>query len=81
VTEANRGLVAGNEVSAMVPEQDLPDNELGEFVKERNFLVTQLVSRHQELVRGQTARAEMCCYRHPTRIIASGFVAGRIIGL
>jgi signal transduction histidine kinase len=58
VNEADGALAAGYEAGIIVPEQNLPANEIGEFVRKRNIRVQALVERQRELVLEQKRRAE-----------------------
>jgi signal transduction histidine kinase len=58
VSEADVALAGGNEAGAMACEENLPTNEIGEFVRKRNFRVKALMERQRELVLEQKRRAE-----------------------
>jgi signal transduction histidine kinase len=55
---ADQALARGDEKEAMVSEQSLPDNEIGDFVRKRNSRIRELLDRQRELAREQKARAE-----------------------
>jgi signal transduction histidine kinase len=57
-SEADRALARGDEEGAMVPEEGLPGNEIGEFVRKRNVRIKELMERQRELVKEQKGRAE-----------------------
>jgi signal transduction histidine kinase len=56
--EADRELAAGDEKRAMVPEENLPGNEIGDFIRKRNVRIHELIERQRALVKEQKARAE-----------------------
>ncbi len=58
VSEADVALAAGDESGAMACEEDLPKNEVGDFVRRRNRRVKALMERQRELVLEQTRSAE-----------------------
>jgi len=58
VSEAEAALVAGDETRAIASEENLPSNEIGEFVRKRNARIRALVERQRELALEQKRRAE-----------------------
>jgi signal transduction histidine kinase len=58
VGDADAALAAGHETRAKASEENLPGNEIGEFVRRRNERVQILMERQQELVMEQTRSAE-----------------------
>lgn len=58
VSEADAALVAGDETGAIASEENLPPNEIGEFVRKRNARIKTLVERQRELTLEQKRRAE-----------------------
>jgi signal transduction histidine kinase len=58
VDAADRALAKGDEDSAIVPEERLPQDEIGEFIRKRNFRIKELIGRQRELAEEQEARAE-----------------------
>jgi signal transduction histidine kinase len=58
LSEADLALARGDEKGAMVREEWLPDNEIGELVKQRNSRIRELLERQRELAKEQQARAE-----------------------
>jgi signal transduction histidine kinase len=58
VTDADRELASGNERAAITTEQHLPRNEMGEFVRQRNRRIKELIIRQHQLEHEQKARAE-----------------------
>lgn len=56
--EADKALARGDEERSIVPEEGLPDDEIGDFVRERNSRVKQLIARQKELVQEQEKRAK-----------------------
>jgi signal transduction histidine kinase len=58
VNEADQALASGDERLAIVQEQALPENEIGDFVRLRNARVKELVRRQRELISEQKARAQ-----------------------
>ena len=55
--EADKALARGDEDGSIVPEEDLPDDEIGDFVRKRNSRIKQLIARQKELVQEQEKRA------------------------
>jgi signal transduction histidine kinase len=58
VNEADTALAGGDEGRAMACEENLPKNEIGEFVRRRNGRVKVLMERQRELVLEQKRSAE-----------------------
>ena len=58
VSEADFALAGGDEAGAMASEENLPKNEIGEFVRRRNDRVKALMERQRELVLEQKRSAE-----------------------
>ena len=58
VNEADTALAGGDEAQAMACEENLPKNEIGEFVRRRNDRVKALMERQRELVLEQKRSAE-----------------------
>jgi signal transduction histidine kinase len=50
--------LAGDEIRAIASEENLPTNEIGEFVRKRNARIRALVERQQELALEQKRRTE-----------------------
>jgi signal transduction histidine kinase len=57
-TEADKALTRGDENGAIVPEEGLPDDEIGDFVRRRNSRIKLLIARQKELVQEQERRAK-----------------------
>jgi signal transduction histidine kinase len=57
-SEADRSLARGEEDGAIVPEKDLPKDELGDFIRQRNANVRSLFKHERELLKEQERRAE-----------------------
>jgi signal transduction histidine kinase len=58
VSEADLALAGGDEARAMASEENLPTNEIGEFVRRRNDRVKALMERQGQLVLEQKRSAE-----------------------
>lgn len=58
LTEADQALANGDEDRAMVCEERLPEDEIGDFVRNRNLRIREQLQRQRDLVREQQARAE-----------------------
>jgi signal transduction histidine kinase len=58
VSNADIALATGNETEAIVPEENLPANEVGDFVRKRNARIKQLIDRQRALALEQKRRAE-----------------------
>jgi signal transduction histidine kinase len=58
VGEADFALAGGDEAGVMASEENLPTNEIGEFVRRRNERVKTLMERQRELVLEQKRSAE-----------------------
>jgi signal transduction histidine kinase len=58
VSNADVALATGNETGAIVPEENLPANEVGDFVRKRNVRIKQLIERQRALALEQKRRAE-----------------------
>lgn len=58
VSKADQALASGNERGAIAPEQNLPENEFGDFIRNRNRRIKLLFRRQRELLREQKARAQ-----------------------
>lgn len=58
IGDADASLAAGNEAAGITPEEKLPSNEIGEFVRRRNRRVKVLLERQRELVQEQKRSAE-----------------------
>jgi signal transduction histidine kinase len=58
VSEADIALAAGDETGVIASEENLPDNEIGEFVRNRNVRTKTLVERQRELTLEQKRRTE-----------------------
>jgi signal transduction histidine kinase len=59
LSEADQALARGDEKAAIVAENWLPDNEIGQLVLQRNRRIRELLERQRELAREQQARAEV----------------------
>jgi signal transduction histidine kinase len=57
-SEADRALAAGEEQGAIVPDESLAHDEIGEFIRKRNTRVRELFERENELLREQKLRAD-----------------------
>lgn len=58
VSEADQALASGNERAAFAPEENLPKNEFGDFIRNRNRRIKLQFHRQRELLREQKARAQ-----------------------
>jgi signal transduction histidine kinase len=58
VSEADAALAAGDETGVIASEENLPDNEIGEFVRNRNARIKTLIERQRELTLEQKRRTE-----------------------
>ena len=58
VSQADIALAAGDETRAIASEENLPANEVGDFVRKRNARIKQLIERQQALALEQKRRAE-----------------------
>jgi len=58
VSEADAALVAGDETGVIASEENLPANEIGDFVRSRNARIKTLVERQRELTLEQKRRTE-----------------------
>lgn len=56
-TEADNAWEGGDERGAIVPEERLPDDEIGDFVRTRNIRIKLLIARQKELLQEQERRA------------------------
>jgi signal transduction histidine kinase len=57
-SEANRALADGDQQHALVAEENLPRDEIGDFIRNRNINVKKLFERERELLKEQQRRAE-----------------------
>lgn len=55
--EADKALARGDEEGSIVPEEGLPDDEIGDFVRERNSRIKLLIAGQKELAQEQEKRA------------------------
>ena len=58
VSEADIALATGDETGVIASEENLPDDEIGEFVRNRNARIKTLVERQRELTLEQKRRSE-----------------------
>jgi HAMP domain-containing protein len=56
---SDQALAAGDASGAIVPEHDLPNDELGMFVRQRNARVKALLEHQQQLILEQKRRADL----------------------
>ena len=57
-SDANRALADGDQQNAFVAEENLPHDEIGDFIRNRNVNVGKLFERERELLKEQQRRAE-----------------------
>lgn len=57
-TDADAALASGDEKAAIVSEEGLPEDEIGDFVRNRNARIKELIARQKELVQEQERRAK-----------------------
>jgi len=57
-SDADRALGRGEEAAAFVPEDGLRNDEIGDFIRQRNANVSRLLARERELIEEQKRRAE-----------------------
>ena len=57
-SEANRALAEGDKQHALIAEENLSGDEIGDFIRDRNIAVKRLFERERELLKEQQRRAE-----------------------